>query len=82
MGDVEPWIARTQDLLQNPDDPIVQKPKLKDELLRKPPFRFLHDVVSEVQRNTGFAANLFQGDELVSTAIKARPISKLCLAIS
>ena len=66
----EDWILRTQALLQSGETPLVVKPRLKDELLRKPPFRFLHDVITEVQRNTGFAQGLFQGDELISTAIK------------
>jgi hypothetical protein len=40
------WEA-TQKVLQG-DIPLVRRPRLTEALLKKPPFRFLHDIITEV----------------------------------
>jgi hypothetical protein len=57
--------ATTQVLLGE----VITRPRLTEKLLSKPPFRFLHDVVMEVVRATGFGANLFGPDETDSAAV-------------
>lgn len=53
------WIQNTQATLGQ----FVLKPKLTGERLRKPPFRFLFDVVAEVARQTGFGVHELFGGE-------------------
>ena len=58
-------IKKTQDTLGK----VIKKPPLTEKLLTKPPFRFLHDVVTEVMKNTGAFKGLYTGDELSSSKV-------------
>ena len=60
------WVVATQQGLGS----LIKRPKLTAALLMKPPFRFLHDVVSEVCRTCGFADGLYDENEQNSSKIK------------
>ena len=60
--------ATTQALLSE----IIQRPKLTDKLLSKPPFRYLHDIITEVVRVTGFAKNLYTDMEMDSANVNEK----------
>mmetsp|Transcript_87974 Transcript_87974/g.226820 ORF Transcript_87974/g.226820 Transcript_87974/m.226820 type:complete len:838 (-) Transcript_87974:35-2548(-) len=56
---VEGYITQTQSSLGQ----LITKPRLLPDRLRKPPFRFLFDIATEVARTTGFGlAELFGGE--------------------
>lgn len=59
---LEPWIVATQNSL----GAVISAPKLTDKLLRKPPFRFLHDIVTNFIKAANFPVGFFSDDLLDS----------------
>ncbi|GCB78439.1 hypothetical protein scyTo_0018605, partial [Scyliorhinus torazame] len=61
-----PFVKRTQDSLGK----VIKKPPLTEKLLSKPPFRYLHDIFTEVIRTTGFLKGLYTEFEMKSDNVK------------
>ncbi|XP_030435799.1 TRAF3-interacting protein 1 isoform X2 [Gopherus evgoodei] len=59
-------VRRTQESLGR----VIRKPPLTDRLLGKPPFRYLHDLIGEVIRVTGFMNGLYTDFEMKSDNVK------------
>ncbi|XP_005995997.1 TRAF3-interacting protein 1 isoform X2 [Latimeria chalumnae] len=59
-------LKRTQESLGK----VIRKPPLTEKLLSKPPFRYLHDIFTEVIRTTGFMKGLYTELELKSDNVK------------
>ncbi|XP_077562994.1 intraflagellar transport 54 [Haemaphysalis longicornis] len=59
-------IKKTQDLL----GAVIKRPPLQEKLLKKPPFRFLHDVIHNVIKATKFLDGLYTAEELTQENIK------------
>lgn len=69
MSEISPSvIKKTQETLGK----FVKKPVLTEKLLKKPPFKFLHDVIRVVIQTTGFLDGLYSPEELSSENIKDR----------
>ena len=66
-GDADFW-KPTADLFAK----LFQKPPMTQKLLAKPPFRYLHDIVTSTMKATGFAPNLFQAEELDSNLVSSK----------
>uniref|UniRef100_UPI00398EA8E1 TRAF3-interacting protein 1 isoform X2 n=1 Tax=Pristiophorus japonicus TaxID=55135 RepID=UPI00398EA8E1 len=60
------FVKRTQDSLGK----VIKKPPLTEKLLSKPPFRYLHDIFTEVIRTTGFLKGLYTEFEMKSDNVK------------
>ncbi|KRT82405.1 hypothetical protein AMK59_4518, partial [Oryctes borbonicus] len=63
-------IEKTQKVLGK----YISKPVLSEKLLRKPPFRFLHDIVRAIVKDTGFLKGLYTESELISDNVKVKDL--------
>ncbi|XP_055472583.1 TRAF3-interacting protein 1 isoform X2 [Psammomys obesus] len=59
-------VRRTQEALGK----VIRRPPLTEKLLNKPPFRYLHDIITEVIRITGFMKGLYTDVEMKSDNVK------------
>ncbi|XP_034740722.1 TRAF3-interacting protein 1 isoform X3 [Etheostoma cragini] len=59
-------VKKTQDTLGK----VIKKPPLTEKLLSKPPFRYLHDIFSEIIRTTGFMKGLYGENDMKSDNVK------------
>ncbi|XP_054976702.1 TRAF3-interacting protein 1 isoform X4 [Sorex araneus] len=59
-------VRRTQEALGK----VIRRPPLTEKLLNKPPFRYLHDIITEVIRVTGFMKGLYTDAEMKSDNVK------------
>ncbi|XP_059023522.1 TRAF3-interacting protein 1 isoform X1 [Mustela lutreola] len=59
-------VKRTQEALGK----VIRRPPLTEKLLSKPPFRYLHDIITEVIRMTGFMKGLYTDAEMKSDNVK------------
>jgi TRAF3-interacting protein 1 len=64
-----PELDRLIEQSKNLISTIIQRPKMTEKLLSKPPFRFIHDTITAIMEATQFGVGLYSGDELNSAAI-------------
>lgn len=72
-------------------DALIERPKMTDKLLQKPPFKYIFDIISETTKKTGFAngnsfiiLGLYEDEELKADFYgeKSRKITYLQKIIS
>ncbi|XP_053283090.1 TRAF3-interacting protein 1-like [Pleuronectes platessa] len=61
-------VKETQNMLSK----VIKKTPLPQKLLNRPPFRFLHDIFTEVIRTTGFMKGLYEENEMSPENIMER----------
>lgn len=66
-------VRRTQEALGK----VIRRPPLTEKLLNKPPFRYLHDIITEVgagwvQVRSGFQARCGEGRGRVPDRLRVR----------
>ncbi len=52
---------------------IIQKTPLNQKLLSRPPFRYIHDIFSEIIKTSGFFEGLYTEEEMMSENVKVSP---------
>ncbi|TPX60564.1 hypothetical protein PhCBS80983_g01680 [Powellomyces hirtus] len=68
MATLDDSVKKTADILGR----IIKKPPLTPKLLSKPPFRYLHDLFSEIISTTEFAKGLYDENEMNSENVKEK----------
>lgn len=43
---------------------LIERPKMSEKLLIKPPFKYLFDIITETTKKTNFGNGLYVGQEL------------------
>jgi TRAF3-interacting protein 1 len=64
-----PELDRLIEQSKNLISTIIQRPKMTEKLLSKPPFRFIHDTNTAILVEPLCGVGLYSGDELNSAAI-------------
>lgn len=70
MDDCDGSLTLTQGLVGR----LIIRPRLTEELLERPPFRFIHDIITEITKATGLAEGMFDFDtEMVPRSMGKAP---------
>ena len=49
---------------------IINKTPLNQKLLSRPPFRYIHDIFSEIIKTSGYFKGLYSEEEMMSENVK------------
>ena len=51
---------------------VLTSPSLTEKLLKKPPFRFIHDIIMSLHKSYGFAKGLLTAEEMDAKWFEAK----------